>query len=307
MFINLGGRMITLQQLIYFREVAKRENISKTAEALFVSQTTLSILIKKLEDSLGMRLFSRDGKKIRLNEAGKVYLDYVEEALRTLQNGQDTLERLFGREENTVTFCMSNSVVWTDALRIFGSRYPSYKIRQQNYSLDQFLDIMNSSAVDFAIAGLGDYKLDHLDYTVLCDDPLYLCVSPQHPFAEQTTISLEQLSDLPLISLPQTAPFRAFCEDYFKRHHLISNTVLECDYTLRKDLILANYGSALTTKSAVAAGLLGGQNRYIRIDHEDAKRVLILVWDPRRYLSKAALDFKEFIIEYLQDFQSREI
>jgi LysR family transcriptional activator of glutamate synthase operon len=291
--------MITLHQLYYFREVARRENMSKTAEELFVSQTTLSIMISKLETDLGFQLFSRAGKTLKLNEAGQMYLPYVEEVFMALENGRIALNRAFGEKDCTVTFCMSNSVVWTDAICKFTNRFPNYMIRQRNYYTDQFLDILNSARVDYAIAGLGDYNLDNLDYVVLGDDPLYLCVSKQHSFASRKSIPIEELSGVPLISLPQTAPFRVFCDIFFQSNKLDCNTVVECDYTLRKELISANYGAALTTQTAFHSKLLGEDNVYIRISGESAKRTLILVWNPKQHFrSQAALDFKEFLLQY---------
>lgn len=293
--------MLTLQQLYYFQEVAKRQNVSKTAEELYVSQTTLSIMISKLEQHLGFQLFSRSGRTLCLNDAGKMYLEYVEDAFAALENGKSALNRFFGEENRTVTFCMTNSIVWADAIRQFNSRFPDYTIRQQNYSTDQFNNILNSASVDYAIAGLGDYHIENYDFVNLGADPLYLCVSKEHPLAKRQSISVEDLSGLPLISLPKSSPFRIFCDTFFQKHHITCNTVVECDYTLRKELIHANYGAALTTQTALQSHIMGKDNIFLPLEGDDSKRDLILVWSPRHRFSQAALDFKDFLIQYFHD------
>ena len=79
--------MITLLQLQYFQSLAKEQHLTKTAEKLFISQTTLSATIIKLEKELGTQLFDRKGGSIRLNEQGEKYLQYVNGALLMLSDG----------------------------------------------------------------------------------------------------------------------------------------------------------------------------------------------------------------------------
>ena len=71
--------MITLLQLDYFRRLAATEHITQTAKELFISQTALSSMIISLEKELGVQLFDRSKRSIRLNQAGKLYLQYVDE------------------------------------------------------------------------------------------------------------------------------------------------------------------------------------------------------------------------------------
>ena len=69
--------MITLLQLDYFRKLAAVEHITKTAQELRISQTALSSMIINLERELGVQLFDRSKRTIRLNDAGRLYLKYV--------------------------------------------------------------------------------------------------------------------------------------------------------------------------------------------------------------------------------------
>jgi DNA-binding transcriptional LysR family regulator len=83
-----------LPQIEAFLEVARRQNLSRAAEALFVSQPTLTARLQSLEASLGEQLFVRTRRGMRLTEAGDAFLPYAEHALRALADGRERLEEL---------------------------------------------------------------------------------------------------------------------------------------------------------------------------------------------------------------------
>ncbi len=85
---------MTLQQLQYFRTLAKVQHYTKAAEILFVSQPSLSYAISELEKELSLALFERHGKKIQLSAQGKIFLTYVESALDQLEKGVVTIKSL---------------------------------------------------------------------------------------------------------------------------------------------------------------------------------------------------------------------
>ena len=72
--------MISLLQLQYFRELAKGDSLSKTAQNLYVSQSTLSASISKMEKELGVQLFNRDRNGMDFNEYGTSSLKDIDTA-----------------------------------------------------------------------------------------------------------------------------------------------------------------------------------------------------------------------------------
>lgn len=295
--------MITLRQLYYFQKIAQTESLSRAANELFVSQSSLSIMLSKLEKELGTQLFSRFGRNIQLTRVGETYLKYVNIALDALETGGEVLKtssELFGR---TVTFSVPNSKVWSHIIRDFKREYPDYSIRQQNYTVDQFRGLMESSDTDFVIAGIDDFPLDGYDFRVLWTEPVFACLSSNHPLANRETISLAELEGEPIINLPPTTPFRLFCDTLFKQAGILCNTVIECDYTLRKDLVNDNYGIALTTHSAYEAKFWGDNLSFVRISDDFATRKLAIVWNLKKHFSTAALCFRDFLISYARNKQ----
>src|SRR5215218_4422266 len=83
-----------LPQIEAFLEVARRQNLSRAAEALYISQPTVTARLQTLEASLEEQLFLRTRRGMRLTEAGEAYLPYAERAVQALTDGRERLREL---------------------------------------------------------------------------------------------------------------------------------------------------------------------------------------------------------------------
>lgn len=86
-----------LKQLYYFKRLSETEHYTEAASSLFITQPSLSHAIAELEKELGVSLFFRQGRNVRISESGKCFLPYVETALSALENGRERLKK--------ITFC----------------------------------------------------------------------------------------------------------------------------------------------------------------------------------------------------------
>ena len=82
-----------LTQLQYFQILAREENMSRAAEKLHVAQPAISASLSRLEKELDARLFDRKGRKIVLNSAGKIFLDFTDRVLGDLEQTRRLLDR----------------------------------------------------------------------------------------------------------------------------------------------------------------------------------------------------------------------
>ena len=288
--------MITLQQLKYFRELANSEHLTRTAEKLYITQTTLSNTIKNLENQLGTKLFDRVGRTIQLNEAGKLYLTYVNDALQALENAAAALEDHKKGKQQSVSVATVNSKLWIQQVQGFRARYPSYSLRQNSFDKALFRNMLFNQEVDFVMAGTADLSLAGLSYHIIREEALYLCVPPDHPLTGRASIFLAEAKDEAFINLPKSDAFRSFCDELFKKAGIECHSSLECDYTLRGSLIAAGFGVAITTHTARTTNLLGSDIVYIPIADPFARRVFAIIWNPKHILGRAALDFRDYII-----------
>ena len=94
---------MTLQQLIYFKEVAKVKHFTRAAENLYVAQSSLSHAVQELESELGAPLFlRRNGKKVEITNYGEALLPYVDRALEAVNDGKRHLMDMIAPERGVV-------------------------------------------------------------------------------------------------------------------------------------------------------------------------------------------------------------
>ena len=85
---------MNLNQLIYFATLAQLQHVTRASEKLNIAQPSLSKAIANLEQELGVDLFEKQGRNVVLTRQGKLYLDYVEKALESLEEGRSALQRM---------------------------------------------------------------------------------------------------------------------------------------------------------------------------------------------------------------------
>lgn len=289
--------MITLLQLEYFRKLAATEHITQTAKELYISQTALSSMIIGLEKELGVQLFDRSKRSIHLNQAGKLYLKYVNDVFTALDNGRSALNDLTEGVEKKVSLAMGTSQAWLPMLHGFRKKFPGYTIKQHNMNLDGLISALENMTTDFVIAGTEDLDGHGFERVFLKNDLIYLCVARTHHLAGRESVYLQELADEPFISLPTGTPWQQYCTRLFQQGGLDVKPVLECDYTIRAALIDSEFGVGLTSETAFEVDMLK-PNAYVRIADEFAHREMSLFWNPKKYMSRAGEDFKNFCANY---------
>ena len=290
--------MVTLQQLKYFRELAKTKHVTQTAEKLYISQTTLSSTINNLENQLGVKLFDRVGRSILLNESGKKYLKYVEIALEALETGESVIREEKEGKDRSISVATNNSRIWEKTLHDFLMKHPSCKINQNGADRSLWHDMLINQDVDFVLTGSTDIPLVGLECQIVQEDPLYLCVPPNHWLAGRDSASLREVKDEPFINLPKSDAFRSFCDGLFQQAGVEYKAALECDYTLRGSLIRSGFGIAITTRAGQKSNIFGSDVVFVPISDSFARRSFALFWNPRRKLGYAAEKFRDYIASF---------
>lgn len=291
--------MITLQQLQYFRELAANGHLTRTAEQLFISQTTLSGTIIKLEKQLGINLFDRVGRTLRLNETGQGYLVYVEQALTALENGQAFIADRREQGAHKVSLSIINSAVWSPLIQNFQTRFPNYAIQLLSVPPNQQRSMLLDRKVNFIIAGIDDLPLDDLGYHVFYEQRLCLYVPGEHPFATRECVSLQDIQHESFIGLSRGQPFRDYCDNLFKKAHLEYKPILECDYLMSSKLVEAGLGVNLTTDAVQAwhaRHVSRSTNKFIPLSEDTPRRPMAIIWNPKQYLGQAARSFLDYVI-----------
>jgi DNA-binding transcriptional LysR family regulator len=210
-----------LRQLEYFVAIARSGGVRHAAEQLSVSPGNVSDQIKSLEKELGVRLFDRGPRRLKLTEAGAAFLERVDQALIALKTGREEmldfahLERgqlLVGALPGLGPFWLSRFLV------DFLNRHRHVDLRLIERGSGVLLKLLAAGEIHAAcvlLQGDGGALPPGVAAHRLVVAPLAVVVSPQHPLARETSLCLEQLADERLIvTSPEETP-RLIVDDAF--------------------------------------------------------------------------------------------
>lgn len=197
-----------LNQLRYICAVHKYGSISKAAKMLYISQPTLSIAIKDLEDELEIRLLDRGKTGISFTEAGNVMVEEATNILSRVDALAAKMRSISGKErEIRVGFsaAMSKPIV-PMVLRYvdkFEAQHPKCKICLMERIYNRQFDDLNAGITDLAF-GKGLKTLDtHLGYIPLLESEPKLCVGATHPLARRDIVDIEDFIDEDILTFLQ--------------------------------------------------------------------------------------------------------
>ncbi len=184
---------MNLHHLYYFQTVAQYKSFAKAANALFVSQPTLSYAISSLEKELNAKLFTRNGKAALLTDDGQVFLRYVDSSINQLEQGC----ALIGKQHDTslnvihVVSDRNNSVI--AAFNQFRTSLPESG-RDIQFTLHKtHVDQVEEQVITgkFEIGFMGTPPVEPgIEFVEFPDSPNVLCVPLKHPLAQQDSVNL---------------------------------------------------------------------------------------------------------------------
>ncbi len=198
-------RMMTLRQIRHFIAVAETGSISAAAQAVFVSQSSLTLAIQQLETDIGVRLFDRHAKGMNLTHQGHQFLRQSYLILATVDNAKRSLqlgtESLTGKLTIGVTSLVAGYFL-VELLKRFKSAYPNVTIQMIEDERPYIEHLLVSGEIDIGVLILSNIEdRDALQTEVLMHSPYRLWLPPLHPLLDHESISLADVAKLPLIQL----------------------------------------------------------------------------------------------------------
>lgn len=284
-----------LHQLRYFECVARHESISRASEELRITQPALSKSIAKLEGELGVKLFTREGKRLALNDQGVFFLHSVEKILRDLDDSAQSLVRLtagiegnlrvgvFGPQQDALA-CTVAFMQDSPGVRV------SFDARQSSASRH----MVREYDVVFYSAGRAFDDISGIPYAANC---LKVAVPPDHRLAGRGTVSLSDLKDDQFIFTNTTAGV------YEQSYQLCIDSgfypavrAVVTSGAAQIAMIRAGLGIGLVDGMMQASGMPGIVLLDIRADLPD--RMLCFASAPYEGLSPIARRFVDHAFEY---------
>jgi DNA-binding transcriptional LysR family regulator len=287
-----------LLQLKYFQTVAKFEHMTKAAHELQIAQPALSVTIARLEEDLGVPLFNRIGRNIVLNEYGKALLKRTDRALIELEEGRQEIADMAGSEAGYVSVTSTSlNKQFCDFLGVFVKLYPKVNFHLTQIADDATkLNLLETGEVDFCFINETG-KRPGIVCVPLMEEEIFLAVPPGYHLANRTTISVRELAEEPFVSLKAEHSLRKFCDHMCLQNGFMPNIVCECSESQAiVNLVGAGLGITFFPSSSIERPDL--PIRLVKIEDFDCQSVLRLAWKEKRYFSKAAVQFREYVCKY---------
>ena len=203
-----------LHQLEYFVAVAEEASFTRAASRVHVAQPGVSAQVRRLESELGQQLLDRSGRSVRLTEVGSAVLPFARAALDAVANARLAVDDLAGLVRGQVTVGMVSGCalpVLAELLAGFHDRHPGVAIALVEDNSDRLVERLRDGRLDLALIGWAEQTPADIDSVVLVDEELVAVAAPGHPLAGAGAgaITIRQLRDLPLVSLPRGTGVRA--------------------------------------------------------------------------------------------------
>ena len=209
-----------LRQIQYFIEVAKREHVTDAAHALHVAQSAVSRQIFNLEAELGVELFIREGRNVKLTPIGRMFLEHMKEAMNVIDSAKREVEEYLDPEKGTIRIgfpsSMANYTLPT-AISAFRDEYPQVKFKLIQGTYRYLIDAVISGEIDLAVLGPVPKEEKKVKAKVLFEEKLVALLPLNHELADFSTINLNQLRDDQFVLFPNGFILREIVVNACKR------------------------------------------------------------------------------------------
>ncbi|HVD46548.1 MAG TPA: LysR family transcriptional regulator [Candidatus Limnocylindria bacterium] len=250
---NGKARGIQLVQVEGFLEVARRGSVSRAAEALFVTQPTLTARLHSLERELGAPLFVRTPHGMRLTDAGRAWVPYAERALRALVDGRDVLEQVKSASAGHLMIGAAPAVstyILPGLLEKFVAAHPRVEVSVRTGHSEDVVDLVLRDEVQ---VGLGRaIRHPDLELRPFHTEQLVLVCAPDHPFTKRRNVDMEEVANERLIMFDLTSSYYEITQAAFLSAGVKLRGLMELDsIEAAKKMVERSLGVALLPRSAV--------------------------------------------------------
>ncbi|NRD79081.1 LysR family transcriptional regulator [Bacillus sp. BRMEA1] len=284
-----------LLQLQYFLAVARLEHMTEAARSLHVTQSSLSKTIQRLEEDLGAPLFDRTGRKLRLNEIGRRFLRRAEKALFELEQGKQEISDLTSPDHGTIELAVTNASTLPNILREFRKKHPHIQFHVQMLTTQEMITLLYRGEVDFCLSS-PPIKGDEIECQIVYIDPIHVAVPMEHRLAERSSVSLKELKDEWFVGVKRGYRTRDLVDSVCHSAGFVLHYVYEGNEPARLSaLVEAGIGIAFIPSTAMNSR----ENiKYLQVEDHELVREIALLWNKNRYISRAALEFREVVVDY---------
>lgn len=293
--------MVEWQQLEYFQTVARMEHMTRAAQFLAISQSALSRSISRMEDELGVPLFDRLGRSIKLNRYGQLFLIRVQRILREYEEGKNEIRDAVDNEAGEITLGFLHTLgshLIPDLIGAFRAKSPHIRFQLNQSNSSSLVQQLIQGSIDLCLLSSPNETNALVEWKGLWSEELFVFAPVHHRLKDRKSILLKEIADEPMIS---------FKPGYGMRN-IIDQLCIDAGFTPK----IAFEGEEVPTVAGLVAAGLGvslfpdvkGLDDHklvkIRVSSPICRRIIGVAWVKERYLSPPAEHFLQFIMDHLK-------
>lgn len=285
-----------LSSIQAFITIADTASFSRAAEKLHVSQPAISKRIASLEKKLDVKLFDRIGRNVLLTEAGSILLPKVIKMMNELEEGKHLISNLSGKIRGPLRLATSHHIGLhrlPPVLRKFKRSYPDVALDLHFMDSEDACSLVEKGELELGIVTLPNQPFQHLQTTVIWDDPLDFVSNKEHPLQQKRRIRLNELTEHEAV-LPGKETFtRDLIEQLFQSYDLQPLIALETNY-LETLKMMASVGLGWSILPSI---MLDDELKRLDVVDINPCRNLGIIQHQRRSLSNAANAMCNLLLE----------
>ncbi len=238
-----------LRQIMYFIEVAEREHMTDAANALHVAQSAISRQIVNLENELGVKLFIREGRNVRLTPIGHIFLEHMRNAVNALEYAKQVMDEYVDPERGTIHIGFTSSLasyILPTSISVFRKEHPNVKFQFFQGTYYELEEKIIKGDINIALMGPVPQASKRIKSSILFTEKMDALIPRNHKLASFPSIRLTDLRDETFVLFPKGFILRDIITNACQQLGFEPNVSFEGEeMTAIKGLVSAGLGISL--------------------------------------------------------------
>jgi DNA-binding transcriptional LysR family regulator len=299
---------ISLRQMRSFVAVAKLGSFTRAAAFLHVSQPTLTVQIRRLEEALQLKLFDRNPRAVNLTRVGRDLLPSFERTLQDLDSVLLDVKNVSTAQLGVVRIAALPSFaasILPDAILQFRTKNPGASFAVRDVIANALLGLVRSDEVDLGLTG-GNVDYPDIEVLFRASDEIRVIFPEGHPIGKFSRITAERLAQFPIVMLDSRTSVRAVTDHAFRSAKLMPTPITETTQMMTAlGMVRAGIGITLLPSSAREIAV-EPTLRTRRISDPNFSRQVSLIKKKHRTLPPLSKAFADHLSRQQVSFLKRE-
>ena len=290
-------RNATLRQLQIFEAAADLLSFARAAEQLHLTQPAVSMQMTGLEDSIGLKLFERIGKKLYLTPVGIEFLTHVRRISQGIREAGEAMDSLRGLAAGRLSIAVVSTAKYfaPTLLTKFRSAHPTIELYLSDANREEVIRLLRTNAVDLAIMGRPPNDIETTAES-FAPHPHVVIAPPEHPLCRKRGVVVKELSRETFISREAGSGTRSAMERFFSQEKISpAIAMVMASNESIKQAVMAGMGLSFISSHTIGLELQTGRLVALDVVGLPVMRRWYVVHLAAKRLTPTAQAFKQFV------------